>query len=388
MKEESRIIQRGWLADSRKMKLPTTVNPPVYQGSTVLFDNFDQMCRAGQGDYDGPTYGTDRLVVQRILEQALRELEGGFATRVCPSGLSAIQTTLNAFLKSGDHLLVVDNAYGPGLRYCKKVLSKFNIETSVIPPSIGAEIVAAIRPETALILLESPGSHTFEIQDIRAITAVAREKNIVTALDNTWATPLYLKPLALGVDVSIQSVTKYIAGYSDVLMGAVTVNERYGKTFTDFYSLLEIYTPDRDCYLALRGLNTLGVRLRQHETSALRVAAWLQGCEKVGTVIHPALPSHPEHHLFKRDFKGSSGLFGFTFAREYSHEELARFADSLEFFGLGYSWGGYKSLLTAAKQQRETPSRYAGQTIVRLHIGLENPEDLIADLSRAMETLP
>jgi cystathionine beta-lyase len=388
MKEDSKIIQRGWWTGAGKMTLPTTVNPPVYRGSTVLFDDYEQMCRSARGDYDGASYGTDRLVVQRILEEALRELEGGFATRVCPSGLSAIQTTLNAFLKSGDHILVVDNAYGPGLRYCKKVLTKFNIETTVIPPSIGADIVNAIRPETALILLESPGSNTFEIQDIPAITAVAGERDIVTVLDNTWATPLYLKPLELGVDVSIQSVTKYIAGYSDVLMGAVTVNERQGKTFTDFYSLIEMYTPDSECYLALRGLNTLAVRLRQHEKSALQVAAWLESHEKVGKVFHPALPSHPEHHLFKRDFKGSSGLFGFTFAKDYSHDELARFIDTLEFFGLGYSWGGYKSLLTAAKHRRETPSRYSGQMIVRLHIGLEDPEDLIADLSRAMETLP
>ena len=388
MKEESRIIQQAWWAAAQKMKLPTTINPPVYRGSTVLFDDYDQMCQSLNGDYDGPSYGTDRLLVQRILEEALRDLEGGFATRVCPSGLSAIQTTLNAFLKSGDHILVVDNAYSPGLRYCQKVLKKFNIETTVIPPSIGADIVHAVRPETALILLESPGSNTFEIQDIPAITAVARERGIITVLDNTWATPLYLKPMALGVDVSIQSVTKYISGYSDVLMGAVTLNERHGKTFTDFYSLLEMFTPDNDCYLALRGLNTLAVRLRQHQKSALQVAAWLESLEKVGQVFHPALPSHPEHHLFKRDFKGSSGLFGFTFAREYSHDELARFIDTLKFFELGYSWGGYKSLLTASKHKRETPSRYSGQTIIRLHIGLEDPEDLIEDLSRAMETLP
>ena len=388
MQEDSKIIRRNWRDDRSKLQTPTTVNPPVYRASTVLFDNYAEMRRAATGEYDGPTYGTDRLVAQRLLEEALRDLEGGYVTRVFPSGISAIQTTLNAFLKNGDHILVVDNAYGPGLRYCKKVLNKFNIGTTVIPPTVGADIGDYIRPETVLILLESPGSNSFEIQDIPAVTAVAKERNIITVLDNTWATPLYLKPMELGVDVSIQSVTKYISGYSDLLMGAATVNEAYGKRFTDFYSLVEMYTPDDACYLALRGLNTLPVRLRQHETSALAVASWLEGQEKVGQVFHPALPSHPEHHLFKRDFKGSSGLFGFTFARDYSEDELARFIDSLNFFGLGYSWGGYKSLLTAAKASRSTPSRYAGQTIIRLHIGLEDPRDLIEDLRHAMENLP
>lgn len=388
MKEESKIIRHDWRVDAQKMKLPATINPPVYQGSTVLFDSYENMCLAGKGQYEGPTYGTDRLLIQRTLEEALRELEGGFVTRVFPSGFSAISNTFNAFLKSGDHLLVVDNAYGPGVRYCKTVLKKFNIETTFIPPTVGKDIEVYIKPNTALVLLESPGSNTFEIQDIPAITDVTKKKGVVTVLDNTWATPLYLKPFELGVDVSIQAVTKYISGYSDLLIGAVTVNEKYGKIFTDFYSVIEMYTSDNDCYLALRGLKSLAVRLRQHELSALKVAFWLEDHEKVSRVLHPALPGHPEHHIFKRDFRGSSGLFGFTFAKDYSEKELARFIDSLEFFGLGYSWGGYKSLLTAARQKRETPSRYFGETIIRLNIGLEDPEDLILDLEKAMHNLP
>lgn len=388
MKEESKIIRHDWRVDAHKIKMPATINPPVYQGSTVLFDSYEDMCLAGKGQYEGPTYGTDRLLIQRTLEEALRELEGGFATRVFPSGFSAISNTFNAFLKSGDHLLVVDNAYGPGVRYCKTVLKKFNIETTFIPPAVGKDIEEYIRPNTALVLLESPGSNTFEIQDIPAITDVTKKKGVVTVLDNTWATPLYLKPFELGVDVSIQAVTKYISGYSDLLIGAVTVNEKYEKIFTDFYSVIEMYTSDNDCYLALRGLKSLAVRLRQHELSALKVASWLEDHEKVSRVLHPALPSHPEHHIFKRDFRGSSGLFGFTFAKDYSEKELAKFIDSLEFFGLGYSWGGYKSLLTAARQRRQTPSRYFGETIIRLNIGLEDPEDLILDLEKAMHNLP
>ena len=388
MKEETKIIQRLWTADAHGNKLPTTVNPPVYRGSTVLFDNYEDMRLAGSGQFDGPTYGTDRFPVQRCMEEALRELEGGFVTRVFPSGISAIQNSFYAFAKSGDHVLVVDNAYGPGVRFCKKVLTKFNIETTLIPPSVAGDIEQYIKPNTVLILLESPGSNTFEIQDIPAITTIAKEKNIITALDNTWATPLYLKPFELGVDISIQAVSKYISGYSDVLMGAVTVNKKYGHILENFHSVTEMYTPDNDCYLALRGMKTLSTRLKQHEQSALQVAAWLEEHEKVDTVIHPALPNHPEHHIWKRDFTGSSGLFAFTFKRDYSPDELALFIDKLALFGLGYSWGGYKSLLTAARQRRATPSRFSGKTIIRLNIGLESPDDLILDLDKGISLLP
>ncbi len=388
MKAKTKIINHFWTADTPVDRLPTTINPPVYRGSTVLFDNFEDMCLAGKGQYDGITYGTDRFPVQRSLEEALRELENGFVTRVFPSGISAIQNSLYAFTKSGDHILVVDNAYGPGVRFCKKILARFNVETTFIPPSAGEDIEQYIRPNTVLILLESPGSNTFEIQDIPAITAIAEKRNIITALDNTWATPLNLKPFDLGVDISIQAVSKYISGYSDVLMGAVTVNEKYSQMFSDYYSLTELYTPDSECYLALRGLKTLSTRLRQHESSALQVAARLQEHEKIDTVIHPALPDHAEHHLWKRDFSGSSGLFAFTFKKDYSAEELALFINALDFFGLGYSWGGYKSLLTAARQRRNTPSIYAGKTIIRLNIGLEDPDDLILDLERGMTRLP
>ncbi len=388
MKTYTKIINHFQTADTSGSRLPTTINPPVYRGSTVLFDNFEDMCLAGKGQYDGITYGTDRFPVQRSLEEALRELENGFVTRVFPSGISAIQNSLYAFTKSGDHILVVDNAYGPGVRFCKKILARFNVETTFIPPSAGEDIEQYIRPNTVLILLESPGSNTFEIQDIPAITAIAEKRNIITALDNTWATPLNLKPFDLGVDISIQAVSKYISGYSDVLMGAVTVNEKYSQMFSDYYSLTELYTPDSECYLALRGLKTLSTRLRQHESSALQVAARLQEHEKIDTVIHPALPDHPEHHLWKRDFSGSSGLFAFTFKKDYSAEELALFINALDFFGLGYSWGGYKSLLTAARQRRNTPSIYAGKTIIRLNIGLEDPDDLILDLERGMTRLP
>ncbi|WP_205747414.1 cystathionine beta-lyase [Desulfopila sp. IMCC35006] len=385
MKQETRMFGKIW--PERDRTPATTINPPLYRGSTVLFDGYQQMIQVNRHEYEGITYGTDRLPTQRQFEEAMRELEGGAVTRVFQSGIAAIQTALLAFTRSGDHILVCDNAYGPGQRFCRKVLKKFDIDYTPVPADVGADIAQYIRPNTVLILLESPGSITFEIQDIPAITAIARQKNIITVLDATWATPLYVKPFELGIDVSIHSVTKYISGYSDVLAGTVTVNERNAETFAAFYKLMEIYTPAEECYLALRGLHSMATRLRQHQQSALTIARWLESVAIVDQVLHPALPSHPEHHLWQRDFTGSSGLFAFTFKKEYTDEQLTAFIDSLRLFRLGYSWGGYQSLLTAARIVRATPSRYAGKTVVRLSIGLEDCEDLRHDLEQGLALL-
>lgn len=387
MEKATQTIQHHWHNDSHAAHPPVTVNPPVYRGSTVLFRDYDEMCQAGRGKLKSPVYGTDRFPVQRSLEEAIQKLENGAVSRIFPSGLAAIQNTLLAFCQSGDHVLVVDNAYHPGISFCKNILTKFNIETTLIPPAIGADIENYIQKNTRLILLESPGSNTFEIQDIPAITHIAEKNNIITAMDNTWATPLYCNPFALGVDISIQSLSKYIAGYSDVLLGTITVNKKYAHILSQYYRHMEMYTPDSDCYLALRGLNTLATRLKQHEQSALKIASQLMNHVLIETVIHPALPNHPQHNLFQRDFNGSSGLFAFTFKEEYSPTTLATFIDSLKLFGLGYSWGGYKSLLTAGKQARHTTSLYSGKTIIRLNIGLEDPQDLINDLEDGLSVL-
>lgn len=385
MKKETQIIQHSW--PQRDNSRATTVNPPVYRGSTVLFDCYEDMIAVNERRYNGITYGTDRLPTQRQFEEAMRTLEGGALTRLLPSGISAIQMALMAFTRQGDHILVCDNAYGPGQRFCRKILSRYGISHSLVPPNVGSEIQSYIKDETRLILLESPGSITFELQDIPAITAIAGKRNIVTILDATWATPLFLKPFSLGIDATIHSVTKYIAGYSDVLAGSVTVNEKWAPVFGDFYKEMELYTPAEECYLALRGLNTLATRLKQHERSALSIAQWLASHPLVDKVLHPALPQHPEHGIWKRDFSGSAGLFGFTFKTDYTREQLTTFVNTLELFGLGFSWGGYKSLLTAAKIRRTTPCRYADKTIVRLSIGLEDTDDLRADLERALATL-
>ena len=386
MRNETKIIANNWR--QRDTTRATTINPPAYRGSTVLFDCYADMLKAQRGEYPGITYGTDRLPTQRQFEEAMRQLEGGTITRVFQSGIAAIQAALMAFTNSGDHVLVVDNAYGPSQRFCRKFLEKkYQVQYSLVPANVGTDIEHYIQPNTRLILLESPGSITFELQDIPAITAIARRKNIVTLLDATWATPLYLKPFELGVDATIHSVTKYISGYSDVLAGTVTVGEHYAQQFAEFYKLLEIYTPAEECYLALRGLHSLAVRLRQHEQSALSLATWLANHPLIDEVLHPALPSHPEHHIWKRDFLGSSGLFSFTFKKDYSEAELAVFIDSLSLFRLGYSWGGFQSLLTAGKTPRSNPSRYAEKTVVRLNVGLEDCNDLLTDLENGLKML-
>jgi len=385
MKPETELIRTRW-AD-RDTTPANTINPPCYKGSTVLFDNYGEMLKGHREDYTGISYGTDRLPTQRQFEEALRRLEGAYLTRVFQSGIAAIQSTLMAFTKSGDHVLICDNAYGPGKRFCKAVLEKYGVHFTTIPPNTGADVEQYLQDNTVLIMLESPGSITFEIQDIPTISEIAKAKGIVTVLDNTWATPLFLDPFKLGVDVVIHSLTKYISGYSDVLAGSVSVNEKYGDLFSRFYSTMEIYTPAEECNLVLRGLHTLATRLRQHESSAIRVAKWLADHQLVDQVLHPALESHPEHHIWKRDFSGSSGLFSFTFKTEYSEEKLANFIDSLELFHLGYSWGGYKSLLTASKVARQTSCRYSDKTIIRLNIGLEDCDDILADIAKALDMI-
>ncbi|MDH4317009.1 MAG: cystathionine beta-lyase [Desulfobulbaceae bacterium] len=385
MNEQTTLIFNDEFYNEIHGKKVKTVNPPVYSGSTVLFESYEDLTAAINGRYKGIAYGTDRLPTQRAFEEALCSLERGFVTRAFPSGINAIINTLLTYTETGDHILLCENVYGPTARFCKKVLRKYGVAVDFLPGAVGEEVANHLRENTRLIYLESPGSNTFEIHDIPAVTAIARQRGIITMLDNTWATPLYLKALELGIDISIQSVSKYISGHSDLLLGAVTVNERYAQEFIDFYRVMENFASPHDCALALRGLKTLHLRLRQHEHSALSIARQLQIHPLVDQVIHPALAEHPQHHLWQRDFQGSTGLFGFTFKRDYTPEELALFINSLQLFGIGFSWGGYKSLITAGKYRRD--SALGGKTIIRLNIGLEEPEDLLADLEHGFTAL-
>jgi cystathionine beta-lyase len=364
-----------------------TINPDVQSGSTVLFSNFEDMQLALDGNYPGIDYGTHGLSTQKAFEKAICKLENGHRTYAFPSGINAITNTLMAFTRSGDEILLCDNAYGPTKRFCHNILAKYNVKTTHIETNIGSEITDYINDKTRLIFLESPGSNTFEIQDIKAIVQAAKKTGVMIIIDSTWATPLYLKPLNLGVDIAIQSVTKYISGHSDLLMGCATVNKKYAEEFADYFKTVENYTNPQDCYTALRGLRTLKVRLAEHERSANEVAQWLEKQDIVDCVIHPGLKSHPQHSLWERDFSGSSGLFSFTFKEHYSTEKIARFINSLQMFSLGFSWGGYKSLLTARPYERDGKWLHDGKYVIRLSIGLEETKELTEDLKQGFMNL-
>ncbi|MGL1932043.1 MAG: cystathionine beta-lyase [Desulfotalea sp.] len=387
MKEQSQLIQQVSGFEKLSDHKINTINPPIYQGSTILFDSYKELALANKGEYKGMCYGTQGLPPQRLLEDALCQLEHGAICKTFQSGISAITHALLAFCKTGDHIIICDNVYWPTSNFCNKILTKFGIEISYVPSAVGAEIIDFINERTKVIFMESPGSNTFEIQDIEPICKIAKNKGIVTMLDGTWATPLYFKALDWGVDVSIQSITKYISGHSDILMGSVTVNEKYAETFDDYYNTVELFSPPQDCYMSLRGLKTLSVRLKHHENAAMKIATWLETQDEVDTIIHPAFANHPQHERWKKYFTGSSGLFSFTFKNEPSDEKLTAFIDSLKIFGIGYSWGGYKSLVTAGKYSRVNGSPYADKYVIRISIGFEDINDIKEDLSQALALL-
>jgi cystathionine beta-lyase len=375
MKDETRIAQVGRSVDSEI----EVVNPPVFRASTVLYPS-----TAALGDPSrGYTYGRRGTPTTRALEEAMSVLEGGARTVLTPSGLSAVACALLAFTRAGDHVLVTDACYEPTRRVVLRVLARFGVAASFFDPKIGEGIGALMTPETKLIVCESPGSLTFEVQDLPAIAEAAHARGALVMVDNTWASPLYQRPLALGADISIHSATKYIAGHSDVLLGTITVKEAQVMTLVDAHGTLGYCAAPDDVYLVLRGLRTLGVRMARHQESALKVARWFNSRAEVARVLYPALPDDPGHAVWKRDFAGASGTFGFVL-KPCSREAVAAFIDGLKLFGIGYSFGGYESLVLpihpAAIQRSVIPWREG--PIVRLHIGLEDPDDLIADLSQ------
>ena len=357
--------------------------PPLQRGSTVLMPNARSLY-----DYSQTSYGRLGLSMQAALSEAIGELEGSPPARLFPSGLAAICGTLQALLKAGDDLLVVGCAYGPARRFCDNVLKRYGVTTRYLPAAATAdEVMALAGPATRLILLESPGSLTFEMQDVPAIAAAARARGVLTVIDNTWGCGLLYQPLELGVDVSLQALTKYVSGHSDVFMGSACARDpEVLKPIDAFLRDFGLGVSPDDAYFMLRGLRTLEVRLKRHGENALTVAAWLQQQAEVRQVLCPALPGAPGHDLWKRDFKGTNGLFSIVLAPA-PESKVDAFIDALTLFGLGFSWGGFESLAIHCDPQlkfRPDKPQFEGP-LVRLHIGLEDPEDLIGDLRRALD---
>ncbi len=366
------------------------VNTPVYRGSTILFPNLAAFEAADNGTATDPIYGRYGTRTTTELEEALAALEGADHAIITSSGLAAIVVALSAFLKSGDHLLMVDNTYGATRRYCDNELKRFGVETTYYDPALSAAgLEALIKSNTKIIFVESPGSLTMEMQDIPAIAKVAKAKGILLMGDNTWGAHIYYDAFALGMDVSITSCTKYVSGHSDLVMGCITSKKAHYKALLNSYKNTGACASPDSAYLAHRGLRTMAVRLKQHQENALIVAAWLKARPEVREVLYPALPGAPGHDIWKRDFTGACGLFAVVLKEKAPHDKLASMLDGLHHFGMGYSWGGYESLITPVNLKHvRTVSKFAYEgTILRLHIGLEHTDDLIADLEQGFKRL-
>ncbi len=365
----------------------TAVNPPIHRASTFLFNTLDKFEAAGRTPFDGPFYGRVGTPSIFAFEEAMAELEGGHRTIATASGLAAISATLLAFIEQGDHVLVVDTVYEPVRRFCARLLARLGVTITYYHPEIGAGIEQLIQPRTKLIYMESPGSGTFEVQDVPQIVAVARAKGIRTALDNSWATPLFFKPIAHGVDVSLQSATKYIVGHSDAMLGAATTTAESYEAVRRATQDLGACAGSEEGNLGLRGLRTLEVRLRHQEASALELAQWLETQPQIKRVLHPALPSFPGHEVWQRDFEGSSGLFAIEL--DGDQQAVRAMVDGLALFKIGFSWGGYESLVLPVNpgKARIVAKHPGAGPILRLHIGLETIDDLKADLSLGLARL-
>ncbi len=367
------------------------VNPPVHRGSTMLHvDVADRLAGARQRLDQAPTYGVHGNATHHALEDVIAEIEGGTRCQIVSSGLAAVTTPLLTYLKAGEHCLMPDSVYGPARAFCNGMLAAFGVETTFYDPEITPTGLGALfRPNTGVLYLESPGSHTFEVQDVPALSEVAHGKGAKVLMDNTWGIHFF-QPFRHGVDVSIQALTKYVVGHSDVLLGSITVadGQDWERVRVGALQLGQYASPD-DCWLALRGVRTMGVRLERQMQSGITVAEWFRGRPEVRTVLHPALPGAPGHALWKRDFTGACSLFGVEFQPGVTQAAMYQMIDGLELFGIGASWGGFESLAlptTDFLTRTAGTGRFSGP-VTRFHIGLEDPADLIADLAQAMAAL-
>ena len=393
MHEATRIIhagrnpkEQGWM-----------VNPPIYQTSTIVFPTYKDFMYAERGysnnDLVQPyelKYGRYGTQTNFALERAISEIEGGYNTFVTSSGAAAINTALIAFLKQGDHMLLVDNVYSSTRGFADKFLKKLGVETTYFDPHIGAGISKLIKKNTKVIFMESPGSQTFEIQDVPAICKIAKKHDIVTILDNSWASGIYFKPFDHGVDISVMALTKYINGHSDIMMGSITIQEKYFRVMYEAFRYMAVTAAPYSSYMVQRGLRTAKLRMDHCFKSGLEMAMWLESRPEVEKVLYPALPSDENHQLWKRDFTGAAGLFSIILDKKYSNEALARMLDKLHYYGMGYSWGGYESLIIpfdASSIRTATTYAYANKTAFRINIGLEDIEDLKDDLEAGFKRL-
>ena len=363
-----------------------SINPPVYHASTVSKPSVAALEKAKQDPDQNFLYGRHGTPTSKAFEDSVAALEGGDKCIAVGSGLSAIITAMLAFVKQGDHVLVCDNAYSPTRNFSEKFLKRFGVETTYYDPFIGTDIKRYFQENTKVIYTESPGSHSFEIQDIPAIAKQCHKSNIKVVMDNTWSAGYYFKPFDHGVNVSVQAATKYYVGHSDAMLGTVTTKAEDFTAIRDSARILGYHAAPDDAYLGLRGIRTLATRLKRHEKNALIVADWLQSQPEVQTLLHPAFPSCPGHETWKRDFTGSSGLFSILL-NEYSDEAIAAMIDGLELFALGGSWGGYESLIWRTQLTRSVTDWDNTKPCIRLHIGLEDPKDLITDLNAGLNRL-
>src|SRR5438874_9561434 len=366
------------------------VNPPVYHASTILSSNMAEWeaKRDPSKRFDVVRYGLLGTPTTFALEEAVAAIEGGYRGMLMSSGLAAITAPLQACLKCGDHFLMVDSCYGPARNFCERVLTRCGVETTYYDPLIGGDIARLMRPNTRVVYVESPGSLTFEVQDVPAIAAAAHASGAKVLMDNTWASPYLFHSFEHGVDVSIHAATKYIGGHTDVMLGAIITNEESWLPVRSMIADLGHCAGPDDIFFGLRGMRSLSVRLERHQKNATEVARWLQSRPEVSRVLYPALPEDPGHTLWKRDFLGASGLFGVVL-KAVPKAAVDAFIDSLDLFGIGASWGGYESLIQPSFPERaRTATQWQAEgPLVRLHIGLEDPQDLIADLAQGLDKL-
>lgn len=393
VRESTKIIhagrnpkEQGWM-----------VNPPIYQSSTIAFPTLKDLLYAERGysnnDLVQPyelKYGRYGTQTNFALEKAITELEGGYNTFVTSSGAAAVNTALVAFLKEGDHMLCVDSVYSPTRAFADKFLKKFGIQTTYYDPLIGEDIKKLIKKNTKVIFMESPGSLSFEVQDVAAICKVAKKHGIITIIDSSWASGIYFKPLEHGVDISVMALTKYINGHSDVMMGSITVQEKHFRVMYEAFRYMAVTAAPFSSYMVQRGFRTSKLRMDHCFKSGLEMAKWISNLPGVQKVLYPALESDENYKLWKRDFTGAAGLFSIILDRKYSNESLARMLDKLHYYAMGYSWGGYESLILpfdASSIRTATKWQYGNKTCIRINIGLEDVEDLKEDLEAGFKRL-